>query len=91
MDVGFGSLADFAVDCRHEMQVARAVRSFRRDHDRAMAGGDERAVEMGKDLFGAAGRIGRHGCERVADAQHRQHRAASSRHLAEVSVQPKPS
>jgi len=50
-----------------------------------------RAVEPGEDLLRAAGRVGGDGRKGIADAQHRQHRAASSRHLAEVSAQPKPS
>ncbi len=53
-------------------QLAADDRAFRRDHDRAMPGLDERAIDARQHLLGAAHRIGRDRRERIGDADDRQ-------------------
>jgi hypothetical protein len=63
---------DLAGDGGNGAQLAADRRPFGRDHDRAMARGDERAIEPGEHLLGAADRIGAHRRERIGDADNGQ-------------------
>ena len=71
--------------CR--VQLTGNDRTLLRNDDRTVTAGGKRAVQNGKDLLRAAGRISCDGRKSVADGQDRHH-AAISRQWLDVIVHP---
>ena len=69
-------------------QLARDLRALACDHDGTMAGCRQGVVDGSQYLLRPADRVRPHGCQRIGDAQHRQHIARAARLRQRAPVMP---
>ena len=92
-DIGLAGGVKGAVDVagrrgRIRHQLPRDLGALARDHDAAVPGGHQRAVQRGQDLFGPADSVGPHRRQRIGNAEDGQGHAAGASHARALNRVP---